>query len=233
MTLFSVRPAIEGVFKTMRTWVGVVALGLAGCVAAAAQAQESVPQGKSEGNAEAGAAKAGVCLACHGLNGNSAMPENPSLAGQHATYTAKQLRLFKSGERNNPIMMPMAQPLSDQDILDLAEYYSEQTPAGLEADPSYWKDGEKLYRAGDAQRQVPACIACHGPVGRGNDPATFPALRAQHAVYTRKQLIDYAEGKRYAGSTPQSEHAKMMTEVAARLTPEDIRNVSSYIQGMR
>jgi cytochrome c553 len=198
-------------------------------LAAIAQAQGLLPQG----TAEAGAAKAGVCVACHGPNGNSMIPENPTLAGQHATYTAKQLHLFKSGERNNPIMMPQAQALSDQDIADLAVYYSEQKPTGLEADPSYWKEGEKLYRAGNTERQVPACIGCHGPVGRGNAPAQFPAIRAQQAVYTRKQLTDYATGKRYAGTTAPTEHAKMMSTIAARMTPEDIRNVASYIQGIR
>jgi cytochrome c553 len=211
----------------MRTWVAIVASAGA-MLASSTQAQGLLPQG----TAEAGAAKAGTCVACHGPNGNSMIAENPSLAGQHATYIAKQLRLFKSGERNNPIMVPQAQPLSDQDIADLAVYYSEQKPAGLEADPSYWKDGEKLYRAGNGERGVPACIGCHGPVGRGNAPATFPALRAQHSVYTQKQLQDYAAGKRYATTVP-TEHAKMMTTIAARMSPEDIRNVSSYIQGIR
>lgn len=211
----------------MRMWVGIVASAGAMLVSTA-QAQGLPP-----GSAEAGAGKAAVCVACHGPNGNSLMPENPSLAGQHASYTARQLRLFKSGERNNPIMMPLAQPLSDQDIADLAAYYAEQKPSGLEADPSYWKEGEKLYRAGNSEREVPACIGCHGPVGRGNAPASYPALRAQQAVYTRKQLTDYAAGKRYAGATPPSEHAKMMSTIAARMSPEDIRNVASYIQGIR
>jgi cytochrome c553 len=211
----------------MRMWVGIVASAGAMLVSTA-QAQE-LPQG----SAEAGAGKAAVCVACHGPNGNSMMPENPSLAGQHPTYTAKQLRLFKSGERNNPIMMPQAQALSDQDIADLAVYYSEQKPTGLEADPSYWKEGEKLYRAGNKERQVPACIGCHGPVGRGNAPASYPAIRAQQAVYTRKQLTDYATGKRYAGTTPPTEHARMMSTIASRMSAEDVRNVASYIQGIR
>src|SRR5687767_6317337 len=140
------------------------------------------------GSAEAGATKAAVCLACHGMNGNSTNPEWPALAGQNAKYVKEQLQLFKKGERVNPLMSPMAATLTDQDIADLAAYYSQQTPTGLEADPSYWKAGEKLYRSGDHSKNLPACISCHGPAGRGNDPAKYPALRAQQAVYTQKQL---------------------------------------------
>lgn len=181
----------------------------------------------AQGSAESGATKAAVCLACHGPNGNSSNPEWPSLAGQGARYLAEQLKLFREGKRTNPVMMPMASALSDQDIADLAAYYAAQKPTGLEADPSYWQAGEKLYRGGDTGRQIPACIACHGPVGRGNEPAAFPALRAQHSVYTQKQLTDYAAGARTGAK------ADIMHTIAKRMTVEDIRNVSSYIQGVR
>ncbi len=181
----------------------------------------------AQGSAAAGAAKAAVCLACHGPNGNSVNPEWPSLAGQGVRYLAEQLRLFRDAKRTNPVMMPLAMGLSDQDIEDLAAYYAAQTPTGLEADPSYWQAGQKVYRAGDTTNEIPACIACHGPVGRGNVPAGYPALRAQHAVYTQKQLMDYATGVR-AGPK-----ADIMRTIAQRMTPEDIRNVASYIQGMR
>lgn len=189
-----------------------------------------------EGSAEEGAAKAATCVACHGVNGNSTNPEWPSLAGQSAVYTAEQLRLFRSGARDDPVMRPMAVGLTDDDITDLAVYYAAQTPAGLEADPSYWQAGEALYRAGDRERNIPACIACHGPVGRGNPAAGYPALRAQHAVYTVKQLNEYAGGARYQGASDAataSRNAAMMVAVAQRLSAEDIRNVASYIQGMR
>jgi cytochrome c553 len=179
------------------------------------------------GSAEAGASKAAVCLACHGPNGNSVNPEWPNLAGQGARYLAEQMKLFREGKRNNPLMMPMAAGLSDEDIADLAAYYASQTPAGLEADPSYWQAGERLYRGGDISRQIPACIACHGPVGRGNEPAAYPALRAQHAVYTQKQLTDYAAGAR------PGVNAAIMQTIAQRMTAEEIRNVASYIQGLR
>ena len=151
-----------------------------------------------------GATKAAVCRACHGPQGNSANPDWPRLAGQSAVYIAAQLHLFRAGVRDNPMMKPMAAALSDQDIGDLAVYYEAQTPRGLEADPSYWKAGEALYVSGDPARDVPACVACHGPVGRGNLAAGYPALRAQQSVYVIKQLNDYASGARYTGGAARS-----------------------------
>ncbi len=188
------------------------------------------------GNAEAGAAKAASCLACHGVNGNSANPEWPSVAGQNAAYIAEQLRMFRDGKRVNVLMSPMASMLTDEDIADIGAYYASQTPEGLEADPSYWQAGEALYRAGDRTRNIPACKACHGPAGRGNPAAGYPALRAQHSVYTIKQLNDYASEARYTDANGQkhsSRNGHMMVTIAKRLTEEDIRNLASYIQGMR
>ena len=189
----------------------------------------------AHGTVQAGATKSAVCSACHGPNGNSANPEWPRLAGQSAVYIAQQLRLFRSGTRDNPIMKPMAAGLSDQDISDLAVYFQAQTVAGLEADPSFWKAGSDLYRRGDKAREIPACIACHGPVGRGNIVGGYPALRAQQSVYVVKQLNDYASGARYTGTNVSSAdpNSVMMLTIAKRLTPEDIRNVASYVQGMR
>ena len=187
------------------------------------------------GKAASGEAKAALCSACHGPNGNSANPVWPRLAGQSAVYVAEQLRLFRSGVRDNPVMKPLAAALSDQDINDLAVYYQAQTPTGLEADPSYWKSGEALYVSGDTARGVPACVACHGPVGRGNLAAGYPALRAQQSVYVVKQLNDYASGARYTGPNPvqASRNGVMMLTLAKRMTPEEIRDVASYVQGMR
>jgi cytochrome c553 len=189
----------------------------------------------AHGTVQNGATKAAVCTACHGPNGNSSNPEWPRLAGQSAIYIAEQLRLFRAGLRNNPVMMPMAKSLSDQDISDLAVYYEAQTVAGLEADPSFWKLGADLYRRGDKARNIPGCIACHGPVGRGNLAAGYPALRAQESVYVVKQLNDYASGARYTGANVATAdpNSVMMLTIAKRLTPEDIRDVASYVQGMR
>ena len=191
-----------------------------------------------KGSAEAGATKAAVCTACHGVNGNSTNPEWPVLAGQNAAYIREQLAMFKAKKRNNPIMQPIVDPLTEQDFADLAEFFSTQTPTGGEADPSYWKAGEALYRAGDASRNIPACTACHGPAGQGNSASGYPALRAQHSVYTVKQLQDYLTKNRYrdagdANTVYSTRNSVMMTTIASRLTPEDIRNVASYLQGLR
>jgi len=189
----------------------------------------------THGKVADGAAKSAVCSACHGPNGNSVNPDWPRLAGQNAVYIAEQLRLFRSGVRANPVMQPLTATLSDQDISDLAVYYETQTPTGLEADPSYWQAGQALYLRGDRARDVPACTACHGPVGRGNPAAGYPALRAQQSVYLIKQLNDYASGARYTGPHPlqASRNGTMMFTLAKRLTPEQIRDVASYVQGMR
>ena len=179
------------------------------------------------GNPEAGATKATVCAACHGANGNSTNPEWPSLAGLGADYIAEQLKNFKDGKRANPVMMPMAASLSADDMADIGAYFNSLPNTGLEADPSFWQAGEKLYRGGDAGRQIPACLACHGPTGRGNDPAKFPALRGQQSGYVVKQLNDYASGARSTGPNG------VMQTIAKRLSPDDIRNLASYIQGIR
>jgi cytochrome c553 len=197
------------------------------------------PTAMADGSAEAGATKAASCVACHGPSGNSTNEQWPSLAGQNAAYIKGQLKAFHDKTRLDSLnMMPaMAAPLSDQDMDDLAAYFSLQTPTGLEADPSYWKAGEQLYRAGDRTRNIPACMACHGPVGRGNPAAGYPALRAQHAVYTVKQLTDYAADQRYArndkGDSSGGPNAQIMHTIAHALTSEDIRNIASYAQGMR
>ncbi len=197
------------------------------------------PVAMAKGSADAGAAKAVVCTACHGPNGNSANPQWPNLAGQNAFYIEGQVKHFQDNTRinSNGVMPGLVAALSAQDVEDLAVYFSLQTPTGLDADPSYWKAGQKLYRGGDAARQIPACMACHGPVGRGNPAAGYPALRAQHSVYTVKQLGDYASNTRYsrnaAGESTGGPNADIMHTIAGRLTPEDMRNLASYLQGMR
>lgn len=179
------------------------------------------------GNVAGGATKAVVCQACHGANGNSTNPEWPSLAGIGADYIADQLKNFKDGKRANPVMMPNAMALSPADMADLGAYFDSLKNTGLEADPSYWQAGEKLYRGGDQARAIPACMACHGPTGAGNEPAKFPALRGQQSVYVVKQLNDYASGARPTGPSG------IMQTIAKRLSPEDMRNLASYLQGIR
>src|ERR1700678_684064 len=179
------------------------------------------------GNVENGATKAVICRACHGASGNSTNPEWPSLAGLGADYIAEQLKNFKDGKRTNAVMAPMAAALSADDMANLGAYFDSLVNTGLEADPSYWQAGEKLYRGGDSARAIPACMACHGPSGRGNEPAKFPALRGQQSVYVVKQLNDYASGARATGPNG------IMETIAKRLSAEDIRNLASYLQGVR
>jgi cytochrome c553 len=222
--------------KTMRAGWASLALLAATLVNAQTGAAPADAGPFTNGTVQDGTAKTAVCMACHGPNGNSTNPQWPRLAGQSAVYIAEQLKLFRAAVRNNPVMMPMATNLSDKDINDVAVYYEAQTPQGLEADPSYWKAGETLYRRGDTARGIPACVACHGPAGRGNLAAGYPALRAQQSVYVVKQLNDYASGARYPGAKNPAQPSKngvMMLTIAKRLTPEDIRNVASYVQGLR
>lgn len=190
------------------------------------------------GDATAGSAKAAVCTACHGVNGNSVTPElGPVIAGQNAAYTRDQVMRIKAGMRNAPLMQPIVKDLTEQDIADIAAFFAKQTPMGNEADPSYWKAGRDLYRGGDAARGIPACMSCHGPVGRGTPAAGYPALQAQYAVYTMKQLDGYAADTRYTkdaeGKSQAGANAAIMATIASRMTAEDRRNVASYIQGLR
>jgi cytochrome c553 len=219
------------------THAAVAVIGLALPAAAAWSAAPTLTLDPyTDGTVQAGAAKVATCTACHGPNGNSTNPLWPRLAGQNAVYVEEQLHLFKAGVRNNPVMMPMATVLSDKDIDSIAVFFENQTPTGGEADPSYWKAGEQLYMNGDPARAVPACVACHGPVGRGNLASGYPALEAQHAEYVIKQLQDFASGARYAGAGPDKPHSRngeMMSTIAKLLTPQDIRNVASYVQGLR
>jgi cytochrome c553 len=231
-TLSSLAP-LAGVAQTPATAPGSAATTPAAPATTGSSAPANAPF--ADGDATRGATKAAVCSACHGPSGNSTSPDWPRLAGQNAVYIVEQLRLFRSGVRDNPVMKPLASTLSDQDIDDIAVYYQAQTPLGLEADPSYWQKGEALYLRGDSTREVPACVACHGPVGRGNLATGYPALRAQQSVYVVKQLNDYTSGARYTGPHPEaaSRNGAMMFAIARRLSPEQIRDVASYVQGMR
>ena len=130
-------------------------------------------------------------------------------------------------------MNPMAATLSAQDRADLAAYFEKQAPTGLEADPKLWETGERLYRGGDAARGIPACLACHGPNGRGNGPARWPQVRAQQSVYAAAQLRNYAARTRYAAGAALSAGADMMSDVAKRLSEDDIKALTAYLQGLR
>lgn len=182
-----------------------------------------------DGSVEAGKARSVPCSACHGADGNSVNPVWPSIAGQHATYIVEQLQAFKSGKRVDPLMSGQAMMLSDEDMRNLAVYYAEQKPAARTvADADLVARGEALYRGGDRESRASACIACHGPTGKGNPAAGYPMLRGQYAVYTAKQLRDYASGARTSDGP-----TRVMRDIAERLSDKDIEAVSSYVQGLR
>jgi cytochrome c553 len=181
------------------------------------------------GDAGAGQTKAAVCAACHGLDGNSIVPNWPKIAGQHASYLQRQLALVKDGDRPVPEMSGIVISLSDQDMADIAAYYASQTISAGLTDEALRANGELLYRGGNAETDIPACMSCHGPAGEGNPLAGYPSLAGQHAVYSEKMLTGFRAGTTWGADDSSS---KIMTDVAKRLTDEEIKAVSSYVQGL-
>ncbi|MEM8817625.1 MAG: c-type cytochrome, partial [Pseudomonadota bacterium] len=169
-----------------------------------------------------------TCAACHGPEGNSANPLWPNLAGQHAAYLASQLQAFKDSKRVNALMSSQAMLLSEQDMANLAVYYEGMTPAvQAAADADLVARGEALYRGGNKETGIAACMACHGPSGKGNPATQYPALGGQHAAYTEKTLQDYASGERKSVAGNNA-----MNEIAAKLSDEEIKALASYLQGL-
>ncbi len=191
---------------------------------------------QAAGDAEAGKQKSEPCVACHGVGGVSANPAWPKLAGQGEKYLVDQLQLFKEKVRVNTLMNPQAENLSEQDIEDLAAYYASQAISVDSADPDKEFQGEKLhligeriYRGGNTETGVPACMSCHAPDGVGNGPAKFPQLAGQHAVYTAAQLRAYRSGARYQ----PDDNLNMMKDIATYLSDTEIDAVAEYIAGLR
>ena len=166
-----------------------------------------------------------VCAACHGADGNSGTPANPKLAQQHPEYLVKQLQEFKSGKRANAIMSGMAAALSDDDMRNIAYWLTSKT-----AKPGFAKDkdtvalGERIYRGGIADRQVPACAGCHSPTGAGI-PSQYPRLSGQHAEYASAQLTSFRDGIR--------KNSSVMMQVAAKLNDREIKALADYVAGLR
>jgi len=187
----------------------------------------------TEGNIEAGKAKSVTCAACHGPDGNSPTDMYPKIAGQHAGYIFKQLKEFKLGAstggkegRNNAVMAGMVAALSEQDMRDLAAYYASQTMKSGTTPEDVVEAGQKLFRGGDMQRGIAACIACHGPRGVGHSLANFPKISFQHAAYIKTQLESFRNGSR------ANDMNGMMRDVAKKLTDEDIEILSKYLGGL-
>ena len=188
------------------------------------------------GDAEAGQTKSATCMGCHGLAGNSAIATFPKLAGQGEVYLLKQLQNFKSGERNNAIMAGVASLLSEQDMMDIAAYYSIQTISenSAKGDAKTIELGRKIYIGGKMDTQTSACIACHGPKGLGIPTAGFPSLSAQHADYIAVQLKAFRQYSinEQTGSDDVSRTNEMMVNVAKGLTTVEIEALAQYIAGL-
>ena len=182
--------------------------------------------GWAKGNATTGKEKSQVCQGCHGENGNSYGPEWPNLAEQNPTYIIKQLRNFQDGVRTNETMSGMVVGLSEQDIEDIAAYFSSQSlqPQGQKTDVEVIKTGRKIYKGGNRYTGVPACAGCHGPNGVGNGPAAFPHLAGQKSTYIVKTLKDFQSGAR-ANDTNE-----IMRNIAAKLTESEINAVAAYME---
>ncbi len=183
----------------------------------------------AQGNAEVGEKKAMACIACHNKDGNSAFPEWPKIAGQHASYSGKQMHNFKTGEesgRYNATMAGIVAPLTDEDIMDLNAYFATQVMSIGYAKADLVEKGQALYRGGDMARGIPACMACHGPQGLGIGSANFPRLAGQHATYVEIQLKAFRSKQRH------NDLNGMMRDAAAKLTDDDIVAVASYIEGL-
>ena len=186
----------------------------------------------AEGNPTAGKAKAAACAACHGADGNSAAATFPKLAGQGERYLVKQISDIKSGARAAPMMAGQLDNFSEQDIANVAAFYASKTASTGQADPALVAKGAAIYRGGIADRNIPACSACHSPTGNGMAAAGFPALGGQHADYTAAQLKAFraaADGRE--GRTNDGD-AKVMQTVAFKLSDSEIEAVASFIQGL-
>jgi len=168
-----------------------------------------------------------VCAACHTSDGNSTNPTYPALAGQSPEYIAKQLHEFKSGARKNATMAPNAAKLSEEDMLNLAAYFSAQQPKPrLAKDASLIADGQKVFKGGNAGSGVPACASCHGPSGAGI-PVQFPRLAGQHSKYVVSQLKNFRSGDR------ANDGGKMMEVIARKLNDQEMKAVAEYVNGLR
>lgn len=209
--------------KTLLALAGALTLTLA---SAAAPADDAATKAQT------------VCAACHGGDGNSFNGDWPKLAGQHASYSAAQLGAFRCAATGQPkgcvarnaansaLMIGQAAALTDAEIAALADHYAKQQIKPGVADAKLVGAGQKLYQGGNKQNATAACIACHGPDGRGNAAAKFPAIGGQHAAYIATQLRAYRDGSR------RGDQNQMMRNIAASLSDDEIQAVASYVQGL-
>ena len=203
----------------------LAALLTASLFALGASAADAPPAAAKPDLTKGAASYAAVCVACHAADGNSTVPAQPKLAGQHPEYLDKQLTEFKSGARNNAIMKGFASALSEADMRNIAWWLASQKPKdGFANDPKTVMLGEQIYRGGIMDRNVPACAGCHSPNGAGI-PAQYPRLAGQFADYTATQLIGFRDGTRT--------NSAVMAGVVAKMNDREIKAVADYIAGLR
>jgi len=206
------------IFRLVVAFAALVGAGMA----FAAEA----PSGVKPGDANAGQAKSATCGACHGADGNPASSQYPKLAGQQEDYIARQIQLIKTGKRVNAVMMGFIASLSPQDEHDIGAYFAGKTSLPGVADAKLVAQGESAYRGG--KTGTPACMACHGPDGRGNPGAGYPQLAGQYADYLSAKLKDFRDGKGFS----DDDRSKIMVTVAKGLSDQDISALSSYLEGL-
>jgi len=199
------------------SYIGAILIGLTSLVSFSLIAADS----------EAGKSKSVACSGCHGADGNSASGVWPILAGQHASYLAKQLRDFKSGERADPIMQGMVAALSKEDIQDIAAYFAGQKSNPVAFDQDLVAQGENIYRGGIIEISVAACMACHSPDASGNGPANYPSLKGQHSEYLVSQMKKFRDGTRANDSN------SMMRAIAKRMSDRELMAVAAYISAIQ
>lgn len=185
------------------------------------------------GDASRGKELTAICAACHGADGNSAAPAFPKLAGLGEKYLLKQMQDIRDGARPVPTMVGQVDGKSDQELADMAAFYAGQSRSGAQADPELVALGEKVYRAGVAERNVAACSACHSPNGKGNAPAGFPALAGQHADYIAAQLKAYRKGYEDETGRTNDGDTRIMRSTAFGLSDKEIEAVASYASGLK
>lgn len=204
----------------------------------------TAPEITTWGDVQKGSTLAGTCSACHGLDGNPTDPQYPRLAGQSERYIAHQLSLYRNGQRTTgmaALMVPFSQMLSPQDSRDVGAYYATQAAGagvaddtvittGPNAGKQFFEIGQQLYAGGDAERGIPACMACHGPDGAGNPGPAYPRVAGQFSDYSQRRLVEYREGSpEIAAANPLYQ---IMANISRELTDEEIGSLSSYMQGL-
>ena len=195
-------------------------------------AEKKMPNVFEDGDASKGANMVAACAACHGTDGNSISPAWPTLAGQNQKYLLDQLNYFKNGERENALMssvVPLLNAYSDQDLLNIAAYYSSQTKTNGQAEDNaeLLALGEALYRSGNMKKAIPACTACHSVSGAGNALAGFPSVAGQQKAYLVSTLKAYRTKERNAG-----DYALVMQAISKNLSDDEIDALANYMHGL-